>query len=116
MSSSNSDLHGEFYNTKAGYEDIKFNDNDNNEDYQPGKDDDNSVVLDTPPRLTRMLKELKSNLDGEASDLNEPTYGHMVSAMMVAEHVGVRMMKQYFEIEALKAAPQYGLERTETIW
>ena len=32
----------------------------------------------------------------------------MVSSMMVTEHVGVRMMKEYFEIEASKATPQYG--------
>ena len=32
----------------------------------------------------------------------------MVEAMVVAEQVGVRMMKEYFEIEASKATPKYG--------
>ena len=35
----------------------------------------------------------------------------MVSSMMVAEQVGVRMMKEYFEIESLKATPQYGFRK-----
>ena len=43
-----------------------------------------------------MLKELKSNLDGETKDLNESAY----ISMMVVERVGIRMMKEYFEIEA----------------
>ena len=34
-------------------------------------------------------------------------YGHMVFAMMVAEQVGVRIMKEYFGIKASKATPQY---------
>ena len=54
------------------------------------------------------MKELKSNLDGEAWDL---AYGHMVSFMRVAVHVGVRMMKEYFKIEASKATPQYGFRK-----
>ena len=35
----------------------------------------------------------------------------MVSSMMVAEDVGVRMMKEYFEIEASKATSQYGFRK-----
>ena len=35
----------------------------------------------------------------------------MVSSMIVAEHVGVRMMKEYFEIETSKATPQYGFRK-----
>ena len=35
----------------------------------------------------------------------------MVSAMMVAEQAGVRMMKEYFEIEASKATSQYGFRK-----
>ena len=35
----------------------------------------------------------------------------MVLSMMVAEHVGVRIMKEYFEIEASKATPQYGFRK-----
>ena len=31
--------------------------------------------------------------------------------MMVAEHTGVRMMKEYFEIEASKVTPQYGFRK-----
>ena len=40
----------------------------------------------------------------------------MVSAMMVAEQAGVRMMKEYFEIEALKATPQYGSRKGLTLF
>ena len=35
----------------------------------------------------------------------------MILAMMVAEQVGVRMMKEYFEIEAAKATPHYGFRQ-----
>ena len=35
----------------------------------------------------------------------------MVSSMMVTEHVGVRMMKEYFEIEASKETPQKGFRK-----
>ena len=49
------------------------------------------------------------------SDLNgiawESSYSHMVLAMVVAEQVGVRMIKIHFEIEASKATPQYGFRK-----
>ena len=45
----------------------------------------------------------------------ESTGGHMVSAMMVAEQAGVRMMKEYFEIETSKATPQYGFRKGLTL-
>ena len=35
----------------------------------------------------------------------------MVSSMMVAEDVGVGMLKEHFEIEALKATPEYGFRK-----
>ena len=35
----------------------------------------------------------------------------MVSSMMVAEEVGVRMMKQYFEMDVSKVTPQYGFRK-----
>ena len=41
----------------------------------------------------------------------ESTGAHMVSAMMVAEQVGVCMIKEYFEIEASKAISQYGFKK-----
>ena len=31
--------------------------------------------------------------------------------MVVAEQVGVRMMKEYFEIEVSKSTPQYGFRK-----
>ena len=34
-----------------------------------------------------------------------------VSAMVVAEQAGIRMMKEYFEIEASKSTPQYGFRK-----
>ena len=53
-------------------------------------------------------------LRGLDSDLGigwELTGSRMISAMMVAEQAGVRMMKEYFEIEALKATPNMDSER-----
>ena len=35
----------------------------------------------------------------------------MVSSIIVVEDVGVRMMEEYFEIEASKATPQYGFRK-----
>ena len=55
-----------------------------------------------------MLRELDSDLDG---NMWQSTGAHMVLAMMVAEQVGVRMMKEYFEIEASKVTPQYGFRK-----
>ena len=52
-----------------------------------------------------MQRELDSNLNGLVW---QSTGAHMVLAVMVAEQVRVRMMKEYFEIEASKATPQYG--------
>ena len=61
----------------------------------------------------RMLRELDSDLDG---DMWQSTGAHMASAMMVAEQVGVRMMKEYFEIEASKATPQCGFRKGLTLF
>ena len=55
--------------------------------------------------MQRMLKALKSNLDGPSWEI---VGAHMTSAMVVVEQAGVRMMKEYFEIEASKATQQYG--------
>ena len=63
--------------------------------------------------MPRMLRELASDLD---KDMWESTCAHMVSAMMVAEQVGVHMMKEYFEIEASKATPQYGFRKGLTLF
>ena len=60
-----------------------------------------------------MLRELDSDLDG---DMWQSTGAHIVSAMMVVEQVGVRMMKEYFEIEASKATPQYGFRKGLTLF
>lgn len=35
----------------------------------------------------------------------------MLSAMINAEQAGVRMMKEYFEIGALKSMPQFGFRK-----
>ena len=35
----------------------------------------------------------------------------MILTMVVAEQVGVRMMKEYFKIEASKSTPQYGFRK-----
>ena len=55
-----------------------------------------------------MLRELDSDLDGSVW---QSTGAYMVSAMIVAEQVGVRMMKEYFKIKASKATPQYGVRK-----
>ena len=57
-----------------------------------------------------MVKALQSSL-GPAWDLDEGSWGHMVSSIIVAEDVGVRMMKEYNEIEASKGTPQYGFRK-----
>ena len=36
---------------------------------------------------------------------------HGVTSRMVVEEVGARMTKENFEIEALKATPQYGFRK-----
>ena len=57
---------------------------------------------------------------GNDTGLNEPHWGAegswshtypMLSAMIVAEQAGVRMMKEYFEIEASESTPQYGFRK-----
>ena len=60
-----------------------------------------------------MLRELDPDLD---ELVWKSTGAHMVSAMMVAKQVGVRMMKEYFEIKASKATPQYGLWKRLTLF
>ena len=52
-----------------------------------------------------MVQGIQSNL-GPAWEPGEGSWDHMVSSMMVAEEVGIKMMKEYFEIEASKATPQ----------
>ena len=101
-SSSGSGLHSEDNNdTDTG-----------NDDYQVDDDesDDDSDAPDTSPRRPRMIKALQSSL-GLAWDLDEESWGHMVSSMMVAEDVGVRMIKEYIEIEASNVTPQYRSRR-----
>ena len=60
-----------------------------------------------------ILRELDSDLD---KDMWQSTGAHMISAMMVVEQVGVRMMKEYFEIEASKETPQYGFRKGLTFF
>ena len=60
-----------------------------------------------------MLRELDLNLDG---DMWQSIGTHMVLAMMVAEQVGVRIMKEYFEIKASKATPLYGFRKGLTLF
>ena len=81
--------------------------NTGDDDYQADNDEsyDKSDTPNTSPHLSRMVKGLQSSL-GTAWYLDdESSWGHMISSMMDAEDVGVRMMKEYFEIEASKATP-----------
>ena len=94
---------------------------DENEDY--GDDDythgnlfqydnisDNNDTDDpiSPTRMPRMLRGLISVLDGPSWDI---AGAYMTSAMVVTEQAGVGIMKEYFEIEASKATPQYGFRK-----
>ena len=63
---------------------------------------DDPVEDPVEDRRPPMVRRLDSNLNGPRW---ESTGAHMVSAMMVAEQAGVRMMKEYFEIETSKATP-----------
>ena len=74
---------------------------------------DDPVEDPVEDRRPRMLRELDSDLDGRGW---ESTGAHMVSAMMVAEQKGVSMIKEYFEIEASKATPQYGFRKGLTLF
>ena len=65
--------------------------------------------MDRRPRMLR-------GLDSDLGIGWESTGGRMVSAMMVAEQVGVRILKEYFEIEASKATPQYGFRKGLTLF
>ena len=76
----------------------------------PIVDPDEDPVEDRRPP---MVRRLDSNLDGPRW---KSIGAHMVSAMMVAEQEGVRMMKEYFEIEASKATPQYGFRKGLTLF
>ena len=50
-------------------------------------------------------------LDGDYWNRIASHICHVVGAMVVAEQAGVRMMKEYFEIEASKSTPQYGFRK-----
>ena len=58
--------------------------------------------------MPRMPRGLNSDFDGPSWNI---AGAHMTSAMVVVEQAGVRMMKEYFEIEASKATPQYGFRK-----
>ena len=61
----------------------------------------------------RMVNRLKSDLGGYW-DINCHTIIHnngTLFAMMVAEQAGVKMMQEYFELEASKSTPMYGFRR-----
>ena len=102
LSSTNSNT-CEFFNTNEAHQN---DDDDDDPNYL--SDEDGTDDQDTSARLNCMLRNLHSDLNWEKWSPVDSAYGHMVSAMMVAEHVGVRMMKEYFEIEASSATPQYG--------
>ena len=73
----------------------------------------NPVEDPAEDRRPPMVRRLDSNLDGPRW---ESTGAHMVSAMMVAEQVGIHMMKEDFEIEASKATLQYGFRKGLTFF
>ena len=86
-------------------------------EYESTREDDVFVddSVEDPMEYTqkpRMLREFDLDLDG---DMWQSTGAHMDSAMMVAEQVGVRMMKEYFEIKGSKATPHYE-EGADTVW
>ena len=80
----------------------------NDDDSNYLSDEDGTDDPDATPKLNYLTRNLQSDLDGIAW---ESSYSHMVLAMVIAEQVGVRMMEEYFEIEASKATLQYGLRK-----
>ena len=65
-------------------------------------DEDGNDDPDDTSKSNYLLRNLHSDLNGEAW---ESSYGHMVSAMMVVEQVGVRMMKEYSKSKCQKQHP-----------
>ena len=80
----------------------------NDDDTEYLSDQDDNEDADATPKLHYLTRTLKSDINGKVWKVS---YSHMVLTMMVAEQVGVRMMKEYFKIEASKATPQYGLRK-----
>ena len=73
--------------------------------------------MSTQSRLTNPIGGLATRGNNKGLDGNywsESSWSHtcpMISTMVVAEQAGVRMMKDYFEIEASESTPQYGLRK-----
>jgi len=77
---------------------------------------DSSSNTSTVQPKNRMMNEIKSDLDGEfwEWEVNCHTIIHTDGtsfAMMVAEQAGVKMMQEYFELEASKSTPMYGFRK-----
>ena len=75
---------------------------------------------DTGAARRRSRRSMHRSLPGANNEdaLNRDYWNRMAShicpvigAMVVAEQAGVRMMKEYFEIEASKSTPQYGFRK-----
>ena len=79
-------------------------DHDNTEDLSDEDDNDEADVTSKSNYLSR-------ELDSDLGSFWESSYSHVVSSMVIAEQVGVRMMKEYFKIKASKASPQYGFRK-----
>ena len=61
-----------------------------------------------------MVCGLSSADNGSGLDRSHWSASHicpMLSAMVVTEQAEVRMMKEYFKIEAFKSTPQYGFRK-----
>ena len=89
-------------NFDLGEHDIQHDESEEGSEYKSAQEENASLddSAKDPVKYTQrplMLRELDSDLDGYSW---QSTGAHMVLAMMVAEQVLVRMMKEYFEIEA----------------
>ena len=58
-------------------------------------DEDDNDEADVTSKSNQISRELDLNL----GNFWESSYSHVVSSMVIAEEVGIRMMKEYFESE-----------------
>ena len=100
--------------------DLRYHDHNTNVNWSDEDSDAHSNDLDevadpvTRSRLPGMVRGIGPRGNDDWPDGGYWTHTYtcpMLSAMMVAEQVGVRMMKEYFEIEASESTPQYGFRK-----
>ena len=92
-----------------------FNDSDFNDGNDNYLDDSPIEVAQLPRMLRTLLRPMKSKKGFDGLARAHPCL--KIASIIIAEDVGVRMMKEYFEIKVSKTTPQYGFrKKTESIW